>query len=65
MMGRERLEQYRYLVELRNSGRTNMWGAGPYLAEACGLDRREAKKIVVDWFKTFTLSKVEQPDDGR
>jgi hypothetical protein len=65
MMDYMRLEQYKFLVELRDSGVTNMWDAGPYLAEACGLDRREAKKIVVDWFQTFVLSKAEQPDDGR
>ena len=52
-------EQYfQFLDELRESGVTNMFGAGPYLQEAFGLDRREARDIVIEWMESF--SKAEQ-----
>ena len=65
MMEPERLEQYRYLVELRDSGRTNMWGAAEYMEDELGIDRSEAKTVLVDWIKSFNLPQAEQPDDGR
>jgi hypothetical protein len=37
-------EHYDYLIALRDSGVTNMWGAAPYLQEYFGLDRKEAKE---------------------
>ena len=65
MMEPERLEQYRYLVELRDSGRTNMWGAAEYMEDELGIDRSEAKTVLVDWIKSFNLPQAEQPQDGR
>ena len=46
-------EYYNYLIRLRDSGVTNMWGAGKYLQEEFGLDRHEASKILCDWIKSF------------
>lgn len=42
-----------YLLLLRDSGITNMWGAGPYLEERFGLTRYEAKDAVLAWIKSF------------
>ena len=42
-----------FLDDLRESGVTNMFGAGQYLQEEFGVDRREAKTIVLEWMKSF------------
>jgi hypothetical protein len=42
-------EYFEYLEELRKSGETNMFGAGEYLQEEFGLDRREARAILMEW----------------
>lgn len=46
-------EYFDYLVELRDSGVTNMWAAAPYLEQEFGLSRQEAKDILVAWIKSF------------
>ena len=51
MTNRETL--FEYLNALRDSGVTNMFGAGPYLQEAFGLSRYEAKDVVLAWMQTF------------
>lgn len=50
-MERPKQEIIDYLIDLKDSGETNMLGAGPYLQHAFDLDRREAKAIVLDWMK--------------
>ena len=47
-------EHKEYLDSLRESGETNMFGAGAYLQEEFGLERKEASLILVDWMKTFS-----------
>ena len=42
-----------YLVELRDSGETNMFGAAPYLERRFGLSRTEARNILVQWMESF------------
>ena len=42
-----------YLNGLRNSGETNMFGAGPYVAERFDLDKHEARKFVSFWMDNF------------
>jgi hypothetical protein len=59
------LKKYKYLVELRDSGATNMFGASPYLARKFRISGKEASKILGEWMKTFDLPEDEQPDDGR
>lgn len=49
-------QYFEFLNELRESGVTNMFGAGPYLQEAFGLDRREARDIVIEWMEGFSKS---------
>ena len=44
---------FAYLDALRDSGATNMFGAGPYVESEFGMDRRESKKYVMAWMKTF------------
>ncbi len=52
-------EQYfEFLDDLRESGVTNMLGAGPYLQTAFGLSRYEAKDIVIEWMQTFSQRKA-------
>jgi len=50
-MERPKQEIIDYLIELRNSGVTNMLGAGSYLQDEFGISRHEAKVIVLDWMK--------------
>jgi hypothetical protein len=40
---------FRYLQRLRAGGRTNMFGAIPYLMRAFSLDRDAAFRVVCDW----------------
>jgi len=42
-----------YLDNLRESGVTNMFGAGEYLEEEFNLDRKEAKEILLYWMASF------------
>ena len=46
-------EYFDYLVELRDSGETNMFGAAPYLEWEFGLSRTEARNILVQWIESF------------
>ena len=46
-------DYFDYLVELRDSGVTNMWGAGPYLEDKFYLTKQEAKEVLVLWIKSF------------
>ena len=59
------LMHFRYLVKLRNSGATNMFGARPYLQSAFGVSQSEAQDILMNWMHSFDLPEDEQPDDGR
>lgn len=42
-----------FLEKLRQSGKTNMYGATPYLMVEFGLSEREAKNILIDWMKNY------------
>lgn len=46
-------EMFEYLDTLRDTGVTNMFGAGQYLQQAFDIDRREAKNILLEWMKTY------------
>jgi len=52
-------EYYSYLNDLRDSGATNMFGAGEYLERDFNLEKREAREILARWMSDF---KDEQPD---
>jgi hypothetical protein len=44
-------EMFDFLEDLRQSGDTNMFGAGTYLREAFGLSLSEATPILTKWMK--------------
>ena len=43
-----------YLDKLRESGVTNMFGAGVYVQKFFKLSRDDAKQILIYWMKTFS-----------
>ncbi len=49
----EMKEYFDYLVELRDSGETNMWGAAPYIQREFGVTYEEAKDILLAWIDSF------------
>ncbi len=52
---------FEYLDALRESGETNMFGAGPYLVRDCVIDNNEAKIVLSKWRSTFDPDKtIEQ-----
>ena len=46
-------EVFDYLVELRDSGETNMFGAVPYLQTKFGFDKYAAKDLLFKWMRSF------------
>ena len=42
-----------YLDDLRESGVTNMFGAGSFLQDEFGFDKHEARAVLSYWMKTF------------
>ena len=46
-------EYFSYLNDLRDSGQTNMFGAGEYLERDFNLDKREAREILAKWMRSF------------
>lgn len=50
----EEWQEYKeYLDELRESGETNMFGAGQYLQDEFGLTKQEGQQVLTHWMKTF------------
>jgi hypothetical protein len=49
----QRPATFRYLDSLRESGRINMFGAAPYLAETFGLSKNEAREVLRQWMESF------------
>jgi hypothetical protein len=46
-------EHLEYLDGLRESGVTNMYGAGSYVAEKFALSRSDAREVLQYWMKSF------------
>ena len=46
-------EQESYLIKLRDSGVTNMFGAAPYLRRRFGLDKDKASEVLMAWMASF------------
>ncbi len=53
-------EAFEYLDELRESGRTNMFGASNYIISELGWDRNEAREATTLWMETFSNASVEE-----
>jgi hypothetical protein len=49
-------EYFDYLTDLRESGDTNMFGAGQYLVEQFGIDKKLARQVLTEWMKGFGSS---------
>jgi hypothetical protein len=47
------VEYFQFLDDLRESGITNMFGAASYLEDEFELSKKDAKKVLLDWMKTF------------
>lgn len=47
-------EVFVYLDNLRESGVTNMWGAGAYVEEEFDMGHREAQAVVGRWMRSFS-----------
>lgn len=51
----EELEEYlEYLDKLRESGVTNMYGAGSFIERAFDIPLKDAHKILTYWMHTFS-----------
>ena len=46
-------EHTEFLNELRESGATNMFGAGEWLEEEFGLEKKEAREVLATWMQNF------------
>ena len=46
-------QYFEYLEQLRKSGVTNMFGAGPYLQQEFGLTRQDARDILLKWMESY------------
>ena len=42
-----------FLDAIRESGSMNMFGSGPVVQEAFGVDRHQSKELVLEWMNTF------------
>lgn len=47
-------DQLDFLDNLRTSGVTNMFGAGPYVQDQFSVTRSVAHSILADWMRTFS-----------
>ena len=46
-------EAYDYLLDLRDSGVTNMWGAAEYMEVDLDVSNEEATYWLIKWIKSF------------
>ncbi len=51
-------EYYQFLDDLRESGVTNMYGAGAYLEEEFGMSAKEARTVLKQWMRSFSKDKT-------
>lgn len=49
----EQKEYYEALEDIRKSGIVNMWGAAPYLEQACGITNSLAEEVLVNWIHNY------------
>jgi hypothetical protein len=47
------IEYFEFFDNLRESGITNMYGAGPFLAEEFNLSKKKSTEILLKWMETF------------
>ena len=56
---------FAYLRRLRAGGRTNMYGAVPYLVQAFGIDRERAFRVVCEWVDLQAAEAASEPATPR
>lgn len=49
-----------YLENLRRSGVCNMFGATPYIMDKFGVDKNEARAILMDWMNNYNPDNYEE-----
>ena len=49
----EKIEAYTYLDNLRESGVTNMFGAGSYMESEFGISKSEARELLTGWMEAY------------
>lgn len=52
-------EIHEYLIQLRDSGAINMFGASVYLEEVFDMDRHEARDALLEWMKDMSSGKAQ------
>lgn len=50
---------FEFLDVIRESSSINMFGAAPYIVDAFGVTRYEAKDLLLEWMQTFGQRKKE------
>ena len=53
-------QHYDFLLTLRDSGKTNMFGAAPYLQKEFGMSKKEAREVLSKWMKRFNEGKLTE-----
>ena len=53
----DKKEIFQYLNSVRESGSINMCEGGHLLQEQFGLDRHQAREILIEWMKNFSNRK--------
>ena len=48
---------FSYLNELRDNGKTNMFGATPYIVNEFNMDKRTAANYLILWMQSFKNEK--------
>jgi hypothetical protein len=61
MQNKRKNPHHLFLRRLQAGGRTNMYGAVPYLASAFSLSRDEAFRIVCEWIDLQAAEPVDSP----
>lgn len=58
-------DAFEFLDRVRESGQTNMFGAGPYLEARYGLSRWDARQVLIEWMESYALRQVERQNGSR
>lgn len=53
-------EVFEFLDDLRESGATNMWGAGAYVKSEFECTKKEAQTLVLGWMNTFEKGNMNE-----
>jgi hypothetical protein len=53
-------EHHDYLISLRDSGETNMWGASPYIENEFGVTSKKAGEILLEWIEYMSSRNYSQ-----